>query len=96
MKRRAFILLAFFAGIVLLLFLYSFADRLERLEQSEFRQTESQAPRFEIHDTNIAFMDVITDNQTGAQYLWYKGGMTPLLNSDGSLCLDGEVGGPLP
>ena len=66
-------------------------------EPSEYTQNESQAPRFELHATNINSLQVITDNQTGVQYLKYKlSGMTPLLNSDGSLLLDGEVGGPLP
>lgn len=63
---------------------------------SEYTQTESQAPRFELHSTNIGSLQVITDNQTGVQYLKYKvSGLTPLLNSDGSLLLDGEAGGPL-
>lgn len=67
------------------------------VEPSEYSETESQAPRFELHGTNINSIQVITDNQTGVQYLKYKrSGMTPLLNSDGSLLLDGEVGGPLP
>lgn len=67
------------------------------VESSEYTQNESQAPRFELHATNINSLQVITDNQTGVQYLKYKlSGMTPLLNSDGSLLLDGEVGGPLP
>ena len=67
------------------------------VEPSEYSQTESQAPRFELHGTNINSIQVITDNQTGVQYLKYKlSGLTPLLNSDGSLLLDGEVGGPLP
>lgn len=67
------------------------------VEPTEYTQTESQAPRFELHSTNINSLQVITDNQTGVQYLKYKlSGLTPLLNSDGSLLLDGEVGGPLP
>lgn len=64
---------------------------------TEYTKTEGQATRFELHATNIGSLQVITDNQTGVQYLKYKvSGLTPLLNSDGSLLLDGEAGGPLP
>ena len=66
-------------------------------EPSEYTQNEGQAPRFEIHNTNMSRLQVITDNQTGVQYLKFdSSGITPMLNSDGSLLLDGEVGGPLP
>ena len=47
--------------------------------------------RFVILETQIAFgarFDIVVDTKTGVTYLWrasgYAGGMTPLLNADGS------------
>lgn len=98
MKRSTFVILfctLCIAAIILALCVaYVVSDVAE---PSEYNQTESQAPRFELHSTNISSLQVITDNQTGVQYLKYKvSGLTPLLNSDGSLLLDGEAGVPLP
>lgn len=97
MKRAAFVILFTFLVGVLVFSLYALYVTTGTGEPSEYTQNESQAPRFELHATNINSIQVITDNQTGVQYLKYKlSGLTPLLNSDGSLLLDGEVGGPLP
>ena len=97
MKRSTLVILltALVCGLVFTLgMLYV---KAASVQPTEYTQTESQAPRFELHATNIGSLQVITDNQTGVQYLKYKAsGITPLLNSDGSLMLDGEVGGPLP
>ena len=97
MKRVRFVIIftALVCGLVFILCsLYLKADTLE---PTEYTQTESQAPRFELHGTNIDGLQMITDNQTGVQYLKYRtSGLTPLLNLDGSLMLDGEAGGPLP
>lgn len=97
MKRFTFILLftLLVGGVVFSL--YALYDKAGRVEPTEYTQNESQAPRFEIHGTNINSVRVLTDNQTGVQYALIRdSGITPLLNSDGSLLLDGEVGGPLP
>lgn len=97
MKRSTFVILltALVCGLVFTLCTICF--NAATMEPTEYTQTESQAPRFELHGTNIDGLQVITDNQTGVQYLKYKvSGLTPLLNPDGSLMLDGEAGGPLP
>lgn len=97
MKRFTFVILftVLMGGVVFSL--YTLCVTTGMVEPSEYTQNESQAPRFELHATNINSLQVITDNQTGVQYLKYKlSGMTPLLNPDGSLLLDGEAGGPLP
>ena len=98
MKRSTFVILFPTLCIVAIVFALCAAYVASvAAEPSEYTQTESQAPRFELHSTNIGSLQVITDNQTGVQYLKYKvSGLTPLLNSDGSLLLDGEAGGPLP
>ena len=97
MKRAAFVILFTFLVGGLVFLLYALYVTTGTCKPSEYTQNESQAPRFELHATNINSLQVITDNQTGVQYLKYKvSGLTPLLNSDGSLLLDGEVGGPLP
>ena len=97
MKRSTFVILFVFLVACLVLFLCALYAKAASVEPTEYTQTESQAPRFELRATNIDSLQVITDNQTGVQYLKYKvSGLTPLLNSDGSLMLDGEAGGPLP
>ena len=98
MKRSTFVILFLTLCIAAIVFALCVAYVASvAAEPTEYTQTESQAPRFELHSTNIGSLQVITDNQTGVQYLKYKvSGLTPLLNSDGSLLLDGEVGGPLP
>ena len=97
MKRSTFVILFVFLVAGWVLFLCALYAKADTLEPTEYTQTESQAPRFELHATNIDSLQVITDNQTGVQYLKYKvSGLTPLLNCDGSLMLDGEAGGPLP
>lgn len=65
-------------------------------------QTSAGAPRFTKFDSDgnerqETDVRIIRDNQTGVQYLLYTYGssnatMVPLLNADGSLCLDPEVG----
>lgn len=98
MKRSTFVIL-FSTLCIAFVILALCATYIETgvVGPSEYTQTEGQAPRFELHSTNISSLQVITDNQTGVQYLKYKvSGLTPLLNSDGSLLLDGEAGGPLP
>lgn len=97
MNRSTFVLLFTVLACGLVFALGSLYVNFCTTEPTEYTKTESQAPRFELHATNISSLQVITDNQTGVQYLKYKvSGLTPLLNSDGSLLLDGEVGGPLP
>lgn len=98
MKRSTFVIVFSTLCIAPIVFaMYAAYVASGAAEPSEYTQTESQAPRFELHSTNINSLQVITDNKTGVQYLKYKvSGLTPLLNSDGSLLLDGEVGGPLP
>ena len=98
MKRSTFVILFLTLCIAAIVFALCVSYvALGAAEPSEYTQTESQAPRFELHSTNIGSLQVITDNQTGVQYLKYKvSGLTPLLNSDVSLLLDGEAGGPLP
>ncbi len=97
MKRSTFVVLFVFLVTGWILFLCALYVRAATAEPTEYTQTESQAPRFELHGTNINSLQVITDTQTGVQYLKYKvSGLTPLLNSDGSLMLAGEAGGPLP
>lgn len=98
MKRSTFVILFTTLCIASIVFALCVSYVVsDVVKPSEYTQTESQAPRFELHSTNISSLQVITDNQTGVQYLKYKvSGLTPLLNSDGSLLLDGEVGGPLP
>lgn len=98
MKRSTFVILFCTLCIASIVFaLYAAYVASGAAGPTEYTQTESQATRFELHATNISSLQVITDNQTGVQYLKYKvSGLTPLLNSDGSLLLDGEAGGPLP
>lgn len=98
MKRSTFVILFCILCIACIVFALCVPYVVSgMMGPSEYTQNESQAPRFELHATNIGSLQVITDNQTGVQYLKYKvSGLTPLLNSDGSLLLDGEVGGPLP
>lgn len=98
MKPSTFVILFFALCIASIIFALCAAYvGAGTMEPTEYTQTESQSPRFELHGTNIGSLQVITDNQTGVQYLKYKvSGLTPLINSDGSLMLDGEVGGPLP
>lgn len=95
MKRSTFVILftALVCGLVFTLcMLYV---KAATAEPTEYTQTESQAPRFELHATNIDSLQVITDNRTGVQYLKYKvSGLTPLLSSDGSLMLVGEANRP--
>ena len=95
MKRSTFVIL-FTALVCALVFtLCKFYVHSATVEPTEYTQTESQSPRFELHATNIYSLQVITDNQTGVQYLKYKAsGLTPLLSSDGSLMLDGEANRP--
>ena len=95
MKRSTFVILFVFLVAGWVLFLCALYAKADTLEPTEYTQTESQAPRFELHATNIDSLQVITDNQTGVQYLKYKvSGLTPLLNADGSLMLDGEANRP--
>ena len=97
MKRSTFVILFTELVCCLVFTLGMLYLKAARVEPTEYTQTESQAPRFELHRTNIDSLQVITDNQTGVQYLKDKvSGLTPLLNADGSLMLDGEAGGPLP
>lgn len=97
MKRSTFVLIFTTLACGLVFALGSLYVNFCTMEPTEYTKTESQAPRFELQATNINSLQVITDNRTGVQYLKYKvSGLTPLLNSDGSLLLDGEVGGPLP
>lgn len=98
MKRFIFTFVTGVCLSVCILYIMAACDKCARdYEPTEYTQNESQAPRFEIHGTNINSVRVLTDNQTGVQYALIRdSGITPLLNSDGSLLLEGEVGGPLP
>lgn len=95
MKRSTFVILLTVLVCGLVFTICTLYLNAATVEPTEYTQTESQAPRFELHGTNIDGLQVITDNQTGVQYL-KASGLTPLLNCDGSLMLDGEAGGPLP
>lgn len=95
MKRSTFVILFTVLVCGLVFTLCTLYLKAYTAEPTEYTQTESQAPRFELHATNIGSLQVITDNQTGVQYLKYKvSGLTPLLNADGSLMLDGEANRP--
>lgn len=65
-------------------------------ESAEFSTLETGQERFSMHDTNLGSCDVIVDHETGVEYLvWrgsYKGGITPLLDADGSPMLVSEAG----
>lgn len=53
---------------------------------------DSMRPRFEEEGGGAAKVTVVTDHDTGVQYLVTdKGGITPLLSSDGTPYVGGEV-----
>lgn len=62
-------------------------------ESAEFSTLEGGQGRFSVHDTNLAYWEVVVDHETGAQYLYrYKYGLCPLLDADGSPLLVAGVG----
>ena len=59
----------------------------------DLMETQAGAPRFTYGDTNLPYVDVIVDNETGARYLCcHNYGITPLLSSDGTPSLVAEAG----
>lgn len=62
-------------------------------DSTELMETQAGAPRFTDEGTNLPYVYVIVDNETGVQYLCRsKYGVTPLLSSDGTPRLVGEAG----
>lgn len=53
-------------------------------ESAEFSQLMTGQERFSEHATNIDGLTVVVDHETGVQYLCDEGGMTALLDVDGS------------
>ena len=59
----------------------------------DLMETQTGLPRFTYGDTNLPYVDVIVDNETGVRYLCRsKYGITPLLSSDGTPSLAAEAG----
>lgn len=66
---------------------------MDEIDRIDLMETQASAPRFTYVDTNLPYVDVIVDNETGVQYLCRsKYGITPLLSSDGAPELVGEAG----
>lgn len=66
---------------------------MDRRDNVELIETQTGAPRFTDEGTNLPYVYVIVDNETGVQYLCRsKYGVTPLLSSDGTPRLVGEAG----
>ena len=66
---------------------------MDRSDSTELMETQAGAPRFTYEDTNLPYVDVIVDNETGVQYMCRsKYGITPLLSPDGTPKLVGEAG----
>ena len=62
-------------------------------ESTEFSELETGQGRFSMHETNLAYWEIIVDHRTGAQYLCrYRYGLTPLLDADGTPLLVLEAG----
>lgn len=67
--------------------------RMYEYDSIDLMETQTGMPRFTYGNTNLPYVDVILDNETGVQYLCrYKYGITPLLSSDGTPKLVGEAG----
>lgn len=66
---------------------------MDELGGIDLMETQAGAPRFTYGSTNLPYVDVIIDNETGVQYLCRsKYGITPILSSDGTPKLVGEAG----
>lgn len=61
-------------------------------DSAEFSQIESGADRFSEHATNLEGVIVLVDHETGIQYAMTAGGVTPLLEADGTPMTVLEVG----
>ena len=92
----AYVILCF--GVILFCFLaWVFRDTEPRIESTwpdsaEFSQIESGADRFSEHATNLEGVIVLVDHATGIQYAMTAGGVTPLLEADGTPMTVLEVG----